>query len=201
MENASDAWHIPRYPTRKHCVTSMYGRKSTFVQQQNRWVEMITYRSCCFSTSVRSLGTTGAGMVLGNCRKLRSLHDSSKSSPMAPKLRTDWSNNCGKRSYIWSWKSNGEIDFCSIFFWSIFGNFLFRSMPYISLYHFRRADAHVHLLPPRDFKNSWSLSGFYLCHFNQSNLLLNECLVFSFELKVWDYLWLHYHRADTLPFL
>ena len=20
----SDAWHIPRYPTRKHCITSMY---------------------------------------------------------------------------------------------------------------------------------------------------------------------------------
>ena len=23
-ENTSDAWHIPRYPTRKHCITSMY---------------------------------------------------------------------------------------------------------------------------------------------------------------------------------
>ena len=23
-ENASDAWHIQRYPTRKHCITSMY---------------------------------------------------------------------------------------------------------------------------------------------------------------------------------
>ena len=23
-ENTSDAWHIPRYPTRKHCMTSMY---------------------------------------------------------------------------------------------------------------------------------------------------------------------------------
>ena len=24
--NTSDAWHIPRYPTRKHCVTSIYIR-------------------------------------------------------------------------------------------------------------------------------------------------------------------------------
>ena len=24
MENTSDAWHIPRYPTRKHRITSMY---------------------------------------------------------------------------------------------------------------------------------------------------------------------------------
>ena len=23
-ENTSDAWHIPQYPTRKHCITSMY---------------------------------------------------------------------------------------------------------------------------------------------------------------------------------
>ena len=23
-ENTSDAWHIPRYPTRKHCITSIY---------------------------------------------------------------------------------------------------------------------------------------------------------------------------------
>ena len=23
-ENTSDAWHIPRYPMRKHCITSMY---------------------------------------------------------------------------------------------------------------------------------------------------------------------------------
>ena len=23
-ENTNDAWHIPRYPTRKHCITSMY---------------------------------------------------------------------------------------------------------------------------------------------------------------------------------
>ena len=23
-ENTSDAWHIPRCPTRKHCTTSMY---------------------------------------------------------------------------------------------------------------------------------------------------------------------------------
>ena len=23
-ENTSDAWRIPRYPTRKHCITSMY---------------------------------------------------------------------------------------------------------------------------------------------------------------------------------
>ena len=25
-ENTSDAWHIPRYPTRKHCITSIYVR-------------------------------------------------------------------------------------------------------------------------------------------------------------------------------
>ena len=24
-ENTSDAWHIPRYPTRKHCIIGMYG--------------------------------------------------------------------------------------------------------------------------------------------------------------------------------
>ena len=23
-ENTSDAWHIPRYPTRKYCITSIY---------------------------------------------------------------------------------------------------------------------------------------------------------------------------------
>ena len=23
-ENTNDAWHIPRYPTRKHCITSTY---------------------------------------------------------------------------------------------------------------------------------------------------------------------------------
>ena len=23
-ENISDAWHIPRYPTQNHCITSMY---------------------------------------------------------------------------------------------------------------------------------------------------------------------------------
>ena len=23
-ENTSDKWHIPRYPTRKHCITSLY---------------------------------------------------------------------------------------------------------------------------------------------------------------------------------
>ena len=23
-ENTSDAWHIPRYPTREHCTTSIY---------------------------------------------------------------------------------------------------------------------------------------------------------------------------------
>ena len=23
-ENASDVWHVPRYPTRKHCITSIY---------------------------------------------------------------------------------------------------------------------------------------------------------------------------------
>ena len=28
-ENTSDAWHIPRYPTRKHCVTSMHAIAAT----------------------------------------------------------------------------------------------------------------------------------------------------------------------------
>ena len=23
-ENTSDKWHVPRYPTRKHCITSIY---------------------------------------------------------------------------------------------------------------------------------------------------------------------------------
>ena len=27
-ENTSDAWHIPQYPTRKHCITSMYHDES-----------------------------------------------------------------------------------------------------------------------------------------------------------------------------
>ena len=24
MGNTSDTWHIPQYPTRKHCITSIY---------------------------------------------------------------------------------------------------------------------------------------------------------------------------------
>ena len=35
-ENTSDAWHIPRYPTRKHCITSIYPCQEKYSQSEAR---------------------------------------------------------------------------------------------------------------------------------------------------------------------
>ena len=48
-ENTSDAWHIPRYPTRKHCITSIYRALFSLAtqeqaQKQAQYQEFIFYR-------------------------------------------------------------------------------------------------------------------------------------------------------------
>ena len=55
MENASDAWHIPRYPTRKHCITSVY---AYFVRSEKG------YRFLLFGLSIKSLAQPGGAQCM-----------------------------------------------------------------------------------------------------------------------------------------
>ena len=73
-ENTSDAWHIPRYPTRKHCITSIYyilkPRYDLFSDaaliRQRRLLSFSGYKSCAYSGSGPQSGSGANSVIYGS---------------------------------------------------------------------------------------------------------------------------------------